>query len=193
MLQIESCGPSTLRRVLRLRRWRRAAAASGAHGAAHRPRSDDYAERHSFADFAHWVQPGHVLVGQYPWRNEHNCPTRDEAEARLMRIVSAGISTFVMLLAGVPRQQDMPLAGKEGYQPYKATADLMAAGAPPRPMDNAAQGSQQCRWRPHIPHTPLRLRVRLGDLCDALGRVSGRPCTKAPQRRVRRAERPAAS
>ena len=54
---------------------------------------------------------------------------RADGEEFLARILRSGISTFVSLNAELPAQAAMPARGVDGFLPYKATADLLAASA----------------------------------------------------------------
>jgi hypothetical protein len=69
------------------------------------------------------------MVGRYPFIEPSRCTSREQGEAQLQAILETGITEFVSLQAEVPPQADMPVRGVKGFMPYKATADLMAAGA----------------------------------------------------------------
>lgn len=91
--------------------------------------ADDFDQRHVFTPYANWLVPGHVMLGRYPFLEPSRLDSRPEAERQLEQILRAGITTFVSLQAETPAQQDMPVRGAGGFMPYKAAADLIAAGA----------------------------------------------------------------
>ena len=106
-------------------RWYRSLCAS--HGARF---AEDFAPRHTIAPYANWLLPGYVMVGRYPFLEPSRlAQDRGAAEAQISAILTAGITTFVSLQAEVPPQLEMPIGGVDGFIPYKATADLIAAGA----------------------------------------------------------------
>jgi hypothetical protein len=91
----------------------------------------DFEQQHMFKTWCNWVLPGFLAVGQYPFIDPHHTCTRDQGEARLKDALSAGLATFVCLQQELPPQGEMPARGVGGFQPYKATADLIAASARP--------------------------------------------------------------
>lgn len=71
------------------------------------------------------------MLSRYPFVEKSRCKKRPQGEQQLKQIISANISTFVSLQAELPPQQQIPIGGIDGFAPYKATADLIAAGAAP--------------------------------------------------------------
>ena len=105
------------------------------------PLDAKYEELHSFTEYSNWVVPGHVMVGRYPYVEPSRCLSRDMGDRQLEQILQAGVTTFVGLQAELPPQTVMTLGGKDGFLPYKATAELIrAALAGPPPME-LVQGS----------------------------------------------------
>ncbi|GLC38184.1 hypothetical protein PLESTB_001090400 [Pleodorina starrii] len=100
------------------------------------PLDDAYESTVAFTDFANWLIPGNVLLGRYPYVEPSRCLRREQGEQQLQRILDTGVTTFVSLQAELPPQEKMTLAGKNGFLPYKATADLIrsAINGPP-PME----------------------------------------------------------
>lgn len=95
---------------------------------------DHYESNMAFASYANWLLPGHLMVGRYPFVEPSRCASRELGEEQLKQILEAGITTFVSLQAELPPQEQMKLAGKNGFLPYKATADLIRSslnGPPP--------------------------------------------------------------
>ncbi|KAG2430152.1 hypothetical protein HXX76_010251 [Chlamydomonas incerta] len=96
--------------------------------------ADAYESNVAFTDFANWLIPGSVMLGRYPYVEPSRCLRREQGEKQLQRILETGVTTFVSLQAELPPQDKMTLAGKNGFMPYKATADLVRAslnGPPP--------------------------------------------------------------
>lgn len=91
-------------------------------------RADDFAARHAFTPYANWVVPGYIMLSRYPFVEPSRCTSRKQGEQQLQQILSANITTFVSLQQELPPQQELPIGGKDGFYPYKATADLIAAG-----------------------------------------------------------------
>jgi hypothetical protein len=90
--------------------------------------ADEVDQRHQFSSYSNWIIPGFVMLGRYPFLEPTHCTKRDIGEKQLQQILSAGITTFVSLETNLPPQQEMPACGVDGFLPYKATADLIAAG-----------------------------------------------------------------
>ncbi|KAG2447825.1 hypothetical protein HYH02_007281 [Chlamydomonas schloesseri] len=94
----------------------------------------NYESKVAFTEYANWLIPGSVMLGRYPYVEPSRCLRREQGEQQLQRILETGITTFVSLQAELPPQEKMTLAGKNGFLPYKATADLVRAslnGPPP--------------------------------------------------------------
>ncbi|KAJ9529462.1 hypothetical protein QJQ45_013819 [Haematococcus lacustris] len=122
------------------------------------PLDGEYEAWHSFGDFANWLVPGWVLLGRYPYCEPSRCPSYEKGEQQLEKIISAGISTFVCLQAEVPPQEAMTLAGKNGFLPYKATAELIKAAHSPPPSMEVMMGLRNPTLNkflpPKKPHPP---------------------------------------
>lgn len=88
----------------------------------------------AFSSYANWIIPGTVLLGRYPYVEPSRCLIRDQGIQQLEEIIDAGINTFICLQGEIPPQDDMTLAGVNGFLPYKAQATLVAAARsePPR-------------------------------------------------------------
>ena len=96
-----------------------------------RSADSDFGQRHAFTDWANWIIPGYLMVGQYPFVDPHHVHDRTAGEERLKAILNAGLVTFVCLQAELPPQTEMPARGVDGFAPYKATAELIASSALP--------------------------------------------------------------
>ncbi|PNH00443.1 hypothetical protein TSOC_013733, partial [Tetrabaena socialis] len=81
----------------------------------------------AFSDSANWLIPGSVMLGRYPYVEPSRCLRREQGDKHLALILEAGVTTFVSLQAELPPQAQMTLAGKNGFLPYKSTADLIRA------------------------------------------------------------------
>lgn len=96
------------------------------------PLDATYEARHEFAirpELCNWLIPGRLLLGRYPYCEPSRCKSRDEGEVQLKELVQdAGVTAFICLQDELPPQDDMTIGGKGGFLPYKATAQLMAAG-----------------------------------------------------------------
>jgi hypothetical protein len=110
--------------------------------------AEDFAARHQIAAYANWLLPGYVMVGRYPFIEPSRCKERAQGEAQLEAILNAGITTFVCLQAEIPPQKEMPIGGVDGFLPYKATADLMAAGERPAGLDVPRKRALRATWQP---------------------------------------------
>ena len=80
-----------------------------------------------FTPYANWIIPGHVMLGRYPYVEPSRCHTRDQGDSQLETIMHAGPTTFVCLQSEVPPQDQIRLAGVDGFLPYRAAAQLVAA------------------------------------------------------------------
>lgn len=61
---------------------------------------DEYEKLHSFATFASWSIPNHLMVGRYPYvepGEQKKCHTHEKGEAQLIKIMETGIRTFISL------------------------------------------------------------------------------------------------
>ncbi|KIY99455.1 MAP kinase phosphatase 6 [Monoraphidium neglectum] len=85
----------------------------------------------AFASYANWLLPGALLVGRYPYIEPSRCASHDQGEAQLDAIISAGPHVFVSLQAELPPQAEMRIGGVNGFMPYKAVAELIAAARTP--------------------------------------------------------------
>mmetsp|Transcript_47967 Transcript_47967/g.153712 ORF Transcript_47967/g.153712 Transcript_47967/m.153712 type:complete len:226 (+) Transcript_47967:272-949(+) len=85
----------------------------------------DVMEKHRFAQYAHWVVPGLVMAGRYPYVEPSRCLDKTVAQAQLEEIVGAGMDTFVCLQKELPLQKDIPVIGARGFKAYRpAVLDL---------------------------------------------------------------------
>ena len=92
------------------------------------PKLDEsYETLTAFSEYANWVIPGSLMLGRYPHIEPSRCTERKTGEAQLERLISNGIRTFYCLQAELPPQSEMPIKGKDGFEPYKAPATLIAA------------------------------------------------------------------
>jgi len=91
------------------------------------PMDGFFGDAHTFSSYANWLVPGELLVGRYPFIEPSRCRTRIQGEDRLKTILDAGVTVFCSLQAELPEQAKMPIGGKDGFVPYKATVDLMAS------------------------------------------------------------------
>lgn len=91
--------------------------------------AEEFDARHQFSEFANWVVPGCIMVGEYPFVNGSTCTDHNAGETRLQQALKAGVTAFASMLSELPSQTDMPIGGVKNYVPYKPTADLIAAGA----------------------------------------------------------------
>lgn len=81
----------------------------------------------AFSSYAHWLIPGHLMLGRYPFIEPSRCRTRADGEAQLAAILDAGVTAFVCLQAELPPQADVPVGGVGGFLPYRPTVTLMAS------------------------------------------------------------------
>eukprot|EP00891_Asterochloris_glomerata_P005205 jgi/Astpho2/5205/fgenesh1_pg.00074_%23_27_t len=81
----------------------------------------------TFTPYANWIIPGHLMLGRYPYIEPSRCQARAKAEKQLDMILRAGITTFICLQEELPSHDDMKIGGHNGFMPYKAVAQMMAA------------------------------------------------------------------
>lgn len=126
-----------------------------------------YETKVAFTDFANWLIPGTLLVGRYPYVEPSRCLRREQGEAQLTRILEQNITTFVSLQAELPPQEKMTLAGKSGFLPYKATADLIRSalnGPPPMEIVEGLRNPMVDKFLPPrkrkdaVPYNPIELK-----------------------------------
>lgn len=67
------------------------------------------------------------MLGRYPYVEPARCSTRDAGDAQIEAIVAAGPTTFVCLQAELPPQEEMRLAGVDGFLSYRAAVQGVAA------------------------------------------------------------------
>ncbi|GAX75232.1 hypothetical protein CEUSTIGMA_g2677.t1 [Chlamydomonas eustigma] len=91
------------------------------------PLDDSYEEWHTFKPYANWLVPGHVMLGRYPFVEPSRCLSRKQGEEQLSQILNVGITTFVCLQDELPPQDMLKISGKDGFLPYKTTAELIQA------------------------------------------------------------------
>ncbi|GMH42345.1 hypothetical protein BSKO_10264 [Bryopsis sp. KO-2023] len=87
----------------------------------------EFDSTYAFASYSNWLVPGRIMLGRYPFIEPSRCRTREMGEAQLRQILEAGIGTFVCLQDEVPPQDEMRVGGENGFLPYKATVELIAA------------------------------------------------------------------
>lgn len=87
---------------------------------------DTYQDKVKFAPYANWLIPGHLMVGRYPYVEPSRCPDRAKGEAQVLKIVQAGITTFVCLQEELPSQDKMTIGGSRGFLPYMSIANGIA-------------------------------------------------------------------
>lgn len=86
----------------------------------------DYEASHQFSNFANWIVPDNIMLGRYPFVEPSRCTSREQGEFHLQQILEFGdISTFVCLQEELPSQDLLKLQGKNGFMPYKTTAELI--------------------------------------------------------------------
>lgn len=115
------------------------------------PLDDDYEATHAFSDFANWLVPGSLAVGRYPYVEPSRCKSYEEGEAKLEALLKAGITSFVSLQAEVPAQEQLRLAGVNGFMPYKSAAELIKhsmVGPPPADLMNGLRTPELDRFLP---------------------------------------------
>lgn len=100
----------------------------------------DYEAKMQFTRYANWLIPGALMVGRYPFVEPSRCNNREEGEAMLEYLITAGITTFYSLQGELPSQEEMPMKGVNGFQPYKATATLIAAALSDPPSLDETNG-----------------------------------------------------
>ncbi|KAI8474515.1 MAG: MAP kinase phosphatase 6 [Monoraphidium minutum] len=100
------------------------------------PLDDGYEAAVAFASYGNWLLPGSLMAGRYPYIERSRCASHEQGEAQLEAIVAAGARVFVCLQAEVPPQREMRIGGVDGFLPYKAVVELIAASqTPPPPME----------------------------------------------------------
>eukprot|EP01025_Chloroclados_australasicus_P014526 TRINITY_DN167_c0_g3_i1.p1 TRINITY_DN167_c0_g3~~TRINITY_DN167_c0_g3_i1.p1 ORF type:complete len:295 (+),score=13.62 TRINITY_DN167_c0_g3_i1:45-887(+) len=104
------------------------------------PLDDTYESAVRSTSFCNWVLPGHLMIGQYPYTNTEYTATHEEGEKKLQQVIEQGVNTFVCLLPQLPPQEKMKMGGVEGFFPYKATAELIAASLSERPPQDVVEG-----------------------------------------------------
>ena len=87
----------------------------------------------TFTPYANWLLPGSLMLGRYPFIEPNRCPTREQGEAQLDTIIRAGVTTFYCLQAELAPQEELRLAGQNGFMPYYAPATLIAAALSDHP------------------------------------------------------------
>jgi hypothetical protein len=68
------------------------------------------------------------MLGRYPYVEPSRCRSRDDGDRQVESLIRAGITTFVCLQHEIPPQEEMRLGGVDGFLPYRAPAQLVAAG-----------------------------------------------------------------
>lgn len=104
------------------------------------PLDDNYEQACTFSSFANWLIPGALMLGRYPYVEPSRCTSRKQGDDQLSEILSADIDTFVQLQAEIPPQTEFALGGKDGFLPYRATADLIQASREGPPPMKIVQG-----------------------------------------------------
>lgn len=122
------------------------------------PLDGKYEDGHAFSDFANWLIPDKLLVGRYPYVEPSRCKTYEDGEKKLQQILKAGITSFISLQAEVPSQDELRLAGVNGFMPYKAAAELIKhsmVGPPPAELMNGLRTPELDKFLPprHKPAT----------------------------------------
>lgn len=108
---------------------------------------DSYAQTHSFSDVAHWIVPGALMVGRYPYVEPSRCTSREVGEEQLKDILErGGARRFVCLQGELPPQERMPVGGVRGFLPYRPTATLIAAALSGPPSLEVMEGLRN----PHL-------------------------------------------
>lgn len=109
---------------------------------------DSYADNHRFSDVAHWIIPGSLLVGRYPYVEPSRCKNdREKGERQLRDLLErGGARTFVCLQDELPPQERMPVGGVGGFLPYRPTATLIAAALSGPPSLEVMEGLRN----PHL-------------------------------------------
>ena len=110
-------------------------------------KTDSYAETHSFSDVAHWIVPGALLVGRYPYIEPSRCSDREVGEEQVRDLLErGGVRRFVCLQGELPPQGEMPVGGVRGFLPYSPTATLIAAALSGPPSLEVMEGLRN----PHL-------------------------------------------
>eukprot|EP01026_Neomeris_dumetosa_P067583 TRINITY_DN65923_c0_g1_i6.p2 TRINITY_DN65923_c0_g1~~TRINITY_DN65923_c0_g1_i6.p2 ORF type:complete len:273 (-),score=14.03 TRINITY_DN65923_c0_g1_i6:309-1127(-) len=104
------------------------------------PLDDKYEQTVRVSHFANWVMPGRMMLGRYPYFDSVSCTSHEQGEEYLKTILQNGVDTFVCLLDELPPQEDMKMSGVEGFYPYKAPAELIAASMSERPPLDVVEG-----------------------------------------------------
>ena len=108
---------------------------------------DSYPQTHSFSDVAHWIVPGALMVGRYPYVEPSRCSNREVGEEQMKDILErGGVRKFVCLQAELPPQEQMPVGGVKGFLPYRPTATLIAAALSGPPSLEVMEGLRN----PHL-------------------------------------------
>ncbi|KAG7673729.1 hypothetical protein NADE_004582 [Nannochloris sp. 'desiccata'] len=94
----------------------------------------------SFSSYANWLIPGYVMLGRYPYVEPSRCHTRNEGDIQIEAIMREGVSTFVCLQAELPPQEEMRLAGVDGFLSYRAAAQLCGAALSDPPTFEEVNG-----------------------------------------------------
>jgi hypothetical protein len=80
------------------------------------------------------------MLGRYPYVEPNRCTTRNKGDDQIEAIMRQGISTFVCLQAELPPQEEMRLAGVDGFLSYKAAAQLCGAALSDPPTFEEVNG-----------------------------------------------------
>lgn len=70
-------------------------------------------------------------MGRYPYVEPSRCTTHEQGELQIEEIIKAGPHVFASLQAELPPQAEMKIGGHDGFLPYKAVVELVAAANTP--------------------------------------------------------------
>lgn len=80
------------------------------------------------------------MLGRYPYVEPNRCTTRKQGDAQIEAIMGTGVATFVCLQAELPPQEEMRLAGVDGFLSYRAAAQLVGAALSDPPTHEEVNG-----------------------------------------------------
>lgn len=115
------------------------------------PLNANYESQAAFSAYANWLLPGRLMAGRYPYVEPSRCATYEQGEAQVEAIVLAGATVFVSLQEELPPQKDMTIGGANGYLPYKAVVELMAAAHTPPPPGAVVNGVRNPKLDQFLP------------------------------------------
>jgi hypothetical protein len=80
------------------------------------------------------------MLGRYPYVEPSRCETRNKGDDQIETIMRAGVYTFACLQGELPPQEEISLAGVNGFLSYRAAAQLCGAALSDPPTFEEVNG-----------------------------------------------------